>query len=175
MAAKVSKLNIFLSNLAVMNIKIHNLHWNVVGPEFPLIHEMTERIYKMFEEQFDTVAEVMKMQGEMPLGSMAEYLENATAEEAESRDYGEAEVMEMLDEDCQNIMDFAKQVRDEAEKSDNFQIVNLMEDYLAVYTKYHWFIQSMLYGEDEDYDEEDLEETEEDEPAEKSGKSKSKK
>lgn len=42
MAAKVDKLNIFLSNLAVINVKIHNLHWNVVGPNFFVVHKMTE-------------------------------------------------------------------------------------------------------------------------------------
>lgn len=155
MASKVSKLNVFLSNLAVMNVKIHNLHWNVVGPEFPLIHEMTERLYKMFEEQFDTVAEVMKMQGEYPLGSLEDYLNNATAEELETRDFGEVEVLEILDEDCQKIMDFANEVREEAEKNDNFQVVNLMEEYLEVYAKYHWFVRSMLLT-DEDMGDMDM-------------------
>lgn len=158
MAAKVSKLNIFLSNLAVMNVKIHNLHWNVVGPEFPLIHEMTERLYKMFEEQFDTVAEVMKMQGEFPLGSLEDYLNNATAEELDSRDFGEVEVLEILDEDCQKLIDFANEVREDAEKNDNFQIVNLMEDYLAVYAKYHWFVRSMLLTDEDMGDNEDMQE-----------------
>lgn len=37
-------LNAFLSDLAVLNIKVHNLHWNVEGREFALIHEMTEKI-----------------------------------------------------------------------------------------------------------------------------------
>ena len=47
MANKTDKLNVFLANLAVLNIKVHNLHWNVVGLQFPLIHKMTEKIYKM--------------------------------------------------------------------------------------------------------------------------------
>lgn len=43
MANKTDKLNVFLANLAVLNIKVHNLHWNVVGLQFPLIHKMTEK------------------------------------------------------------------------------------------------------------------------------------
>ena len=62
-------LNAFLSDLAVLNIKVHNLHWNGEGREFALIHEMTEQIYKMLQDQFDETAEVMKMQCEMPLGT----------------------------------------------------------------------------------------------------------
>ena len=78
MANKTDKLNVFLANLAVLNIKVHNLHWNVVGLQFPLIHKMTEKIYKMLQCQFDTVAEVMKMQNKMPAASMAEYLDKTT-------------------------------------------------------------------------------------------------
>ena len=72
MANKLDKLNVFLANLAAMNIKVHNLHWNVVGPNFPVIHKMTEEIYKMFQCQFDEVAEMMKMQNKMPMGTMAQ-------------------------------------------------------------------------------------------------------
>ena len=69
-----NRVNVFLSNLALLNVKVHNLHWNVEGREFKLIHELTERIYKMLQQQFDEVAEVLKMQGQMPLGSIAEYM-----------------------------------------------------------------------------------------------------
>ena len=35
----MKKLNTYLANLAVINIKIHNLHWNVVGSQFVAVHE----------------------------------------------------------------------------------------------------------------------------------------
>ena len=116
MAAKVDKLNIFLSNLAVINVKIHNLHWNVVGPNFFVVHKMTEKLYQMFQLQYDQVAEMMKMQNQMPLVTMAEYLDNTTIEEIEGRDYTDLEVLELLETDCQNIMALAKDIRDEADK-----------------------------------------------------------
>lgn len=142
--AKKNHLNVFLSNIAVMNIKVHNLHWNVEGSEFLIIHELTEKLYQMFQEQFDEVAEVMKMQGQMPLGTMAEYLRNATIEEIQSCEYSVGEVLEILAADCQNFMDLAEDIRDEAEEEDNFQIANLMEEYLAAYAKHNWMIHAML-------------------------------
>lgn len=157
MAAKKDQLNIFLANAAVLNIKIHNLHWNVVGMEFVTVHKLTEQLYKMLQEQFDTVAEVMKMQGEMPMASMDDYLENATVEEIESRDYSAYEVLQLLDQDCDNIMALAKQIRDEADKKDNFMVANLFEEYLAVYSKHSWMIKAMLRDEDIPLDDEDNE------------------
>ena len=64
----------FYQTWLFLNVKVHNLHWNVEGREFKLIHELTERIYKMPQQQFDEVAEVLKMQGQEPLGSIAEYM-----------------------------------------------------------------------------------------------------
>lgn len=157
MAAKKDQLNIFLANAAVLNIKIHNLHWNVVGMEFVTVHKLTEQLYKMLQEQFDTVAEVMKMQGEMPMASMDDYLENATVEEIESRDYPTYEVLQLLDQDCDNIMALAKQIRDDADKKDNFMVANLFEEYLAIYSKHSWMIKAMLRDEDIPLDDEDNE------------------
>lgn len=142
--AKITPMNVFLSNLAVMNIKVHNLHWNVEGSEFMIIHELTEKLYLMFQQQFDEVAEVLKMQGELPLGTMAEYLKNATVEEIPSCEYSVCEVLEILSADCQNIMELAQDIRDEADDSDNYQVANLMEDYLALYAKHNWMIHAML-------------------------------
>lgn len=138
-----NQLNVYLSNLAVLNVKIHNLHWNVEGREFTIIHELTERIYLMLQEQFDEVAEVMKMQGQMPLGTMAEYLKNATVKEIQSCNYSVSEVLEALDEDCQNIMELAQDIRDQADDEDNYIITNLLEDYLALYAKHNWMIHAM--------------------------------
>ncbi len=144
MTTNKNLMNVFLSNLAVMHIKLHCLHWNVVGSDFIIIHKMTEKMYKMCMEQFDTVAEVMKMQNEIPLASMEDYLENATIEELDSRDYTTDEVLEEIDADCQTIMDLAKDIRNEADKKDNFLVANLFEDYLAVYAKKSWMIRAMM-------------------------------
>jgi len=35
----------YLSNLAVLNVKLHNIHWNVVGENFLKIHDFTEEAY----------------------------------------------------------------------------------------------------------------------------------
>ena len=161
MVNKIDKLNVFLANLAAMNIKVHNLHWNVVGPNFPVIHKMTEEIYKMFQCQFDEVAEMMKMQNKMPMGTMAQYLENTTVEEIESREYAGYEVIDELASDCENIMALEKQIRDEADKKDDFMTANLLEDYLACYAKHAWMIRAMQ--EEEAIEIEELEDDEDNE------------
>ena len=64
---KVELLNKYLSNLAVLLIKLHNLHWNVVGQQFMSIHNFTESQYDTYFGYYDDVAEALKMQGQRPL------------------------------------------------------------------------------------------------------------
>lgn len=154
MPNKIDKLNVFLADIAVMNVKVHNLHWNVVGMHFTTIHKLTEKIYKKLHCQFDEVAEVIKMQNKLPLATISEYLDVSTVEEIESRDYTGTEVLEILSESCAEMMDIAKEIRDEANKEDNFLVANMFEEYMACYAKYMWIIRTMQQ-EDDFVDEED--------------------
>lgn len=176
MAEDISSLNTYLADLAVLNIKIHNLHWNVVGREFKSIHKLTEKIYHKLNEQFDQVAEAMKMQGEIPLATMSEYMDYATVEEIESRDYSVSEVLQLLDQDCETIINLALDIRNEADDQDNFMIANMFEDYLAEFYKISWFVKAML-ADDNDIEIAEWEEIpedgdEDDKPKPKPGKDK---
>lgn len=96
---------------------------------------------------------------------MAQYLENTTVEEIEPREYAGYEVIDELASDCENIMAMAKDIRDEADKKDDFMVANLMEDYLACYAKHAWVIRAMqeedaIEIEELDGDEEDNEDEE---------------
>ena len=60
MDKKVRKVNEYLSNLAVLNANLHNLHWNVEGLQFVQVHEFTETLYDDFFEKYDEVADFLK-------------------------------------------------------------------------------------------------------------------
>ena len=152
MVSKYKELNIFLADLAVMNIKVHNLHWNVVGTEFKSIHKMTEKIYEMIQEQFDEVAEIMKMHNQFPFARITDYKNNTNIEEVESRPYQTDEVLEILNNDYDKIINQANKAREEASTQGNFLIVNLMEDYLKNYVKNSWMMRAILEEEPRDFE-----------------------
>lgn len=141
----MSKLNVYLSNIFVFNQKLHNLHWNVVGPNFKAVHEYLEEIYDGQFEKLDEVAEYIRIIGEHPLATVSEYMKHATLEEvAGDRTYSIKETLEILLADLEHMVESAKAAREEEEKDDNFVIVNLLEDHVEEYTKSIWFVKSML-------------------------------
>ncbi|SDL34861.1 Dps family protein [Natronincola ferrireducens] len=138
------KLNEYLSNLAVLNVKLHNLHWNVVGMQFVQIHEYTESMYNDFFEKYDAVAELIKMRGEKPLAKIADYLQNASIKELEKDKFSTTEVLEIVKEDLNKMKDLAVEIRNTADEAGDFEVVAEFEDHVAGYSKNLWFINSML-------------------------------
>lgn len=141
---KIELLNQYVANLAVWNIKLHNLHWNVIGKEFVQIHEFTEEIYDDAFEKFDEVAELLKMKGEMPLSTMAEYLKVATIEEVAAKDFGTKEVLEIVKSDLELMNKLGLEIRNLADEEDDFATVAIFEDYAGGFAKNLWFVNSML-------------------------------
>lgn len=134
----------YIANLNIWNVKLHNLHWNVVGINFLQIHEFLEEIYDNVGEQFDEVAELLKAKREMPLSTIAEYLDIATIKETPTKQYDEKEALEILKEDLELMRDLATEIRNTADEERDFETVAIFEDYVIDYSKNIWFVDSML-------------------------------
>ncbi|NLK44620.1 MAG: DNA starvation/stationary phase protection protein [Tissierellia bacterium] len=138
------KMNEYLSNLAVLNVKLHNLHWNVVGLQFVQVHEFTESIYDDFFEKFDAVAELLKMKSEKPLVRMVDYLEKASIKEIDKDKFSTAEVLDILKEDLGKMRELATEIRNLADEAGDFVTVAEFEGHVEGYNKNLWFIEAML-------------------------------
>ncbi len=141
---KIQLMNTYISNLAILNNKLHNLHWNVVGVQFMPVHNFTEELYDDFFAKFDDVAEQVKILGEMPLATTKDYLEAATVEEIAPRDFNRKEVLEIVKADIELMRDLATDIRSLADEEGDFVTVALFEDHVAGFNKNLWFLQSML-------------------------------
>ena len=132
-----TQVNAYLANIGVSYIKLHNLHWNVVGSQFKAAHEYLETLY-------DAIAELLKMNGEAPLASMKGYLSVATIPELESVELDVKSAMQTVLKDMESLRTQAFFIREQADKENQFDVVAHMEDDVANYNKTIWFIQSML-------------------------------
>ena len=133
----------YLANSAVLNIKLHNVHWNVVGPQFMEIHNFTEAFYDKLFADFDDVAELLKMKQEMPLSTMAEYLVESTIQEIIAKDFSTEEFLEIVKEDMELMKELAVEIRNLADEEGDFETVAIFEEYVAYYSKNLWFIDAM--------------------------------
>ncbi len=134
----------YLANLGVLNVKLHNIHWNVVGKQFLRIHTFTEEIYDKLFENYDEVAELLKMKKILPLSSMAEYLEKSTIGEIKAKEFTAIESLEILKKDLEAMKELGIKIRNAADEVGDFETVAIFEEYVAYFSKNIWFIEAML-------------------------------
>lgn len=134
----------YQADLIVLVMKLFNLHWNVVGRNFLQIHKFTEELYERFLEQIDEVGEMLKARKEYPIKSLKEALELTKLDELDMQDYTEREAMEILERDFRELSGLILDVRAEAEKEKDFEVVAKFDEYYSVISKYTWFVKAML-------------------------------
>lgn len=144
MKKQVELMNQYIANLAVLNVKFHNLHWNVVGENFEQAHVYLEKLYDDFFLKFDEVAERVKMMGEYPKASFKSYLEVSTIEELVSQDVTVFDALSIAKQELVSLKSLALSIRKEADSNDDFVTLSLMEDHVAIYDKEIWFITSAI-------------------------------
>lgn len=137
-------LNQYVANLAVWNVKLHNLHWNVVGKDFILVHNFTEELYDDAFAKFDDVAELIKIKNEMPLSTLSEYIKVASIKEIPGKDFNTTEVLEILKSDMELMKTLGVEIRNLADSEDDFATVAMFEDHIGHFSKNLWFVNSML-------------------------------
>ena len=140
----VKKINEYLSNLMVLNVKLHSIHWNVEGEQFQRIHNFTEEIYDDLFVKYDEVAELLKMKEERPLVTMKDYLENASIEESTKDVFSVRESVELVKKDLEAMKELATEIRNEADEENDFETVAMFEDYVADHNLNIWFARAML-------------------------------
>jgi starvation-inducible DNA-binding protein len=144
MKKQITSMNQYVADLAVLNIKFHNLHWNVVGERFEQVHVHLEALYDDLFEKFDEVAERIKMLGEFPKASAKDYLELTKVEELPNEDVSIKRVFEIVKAEVSYLKELATSIRLEADGNDDFVTVGLMEDHIAAYDKELYFINQAM-------------------------------
>lgn len=140
----LKKLNQYLADTGVMYIKLHNLHWNVSGLQFKAVHEYLEELYDGITENMDEIAEVLRMHGEYPVASMADFLEIASIKELSPEKVEVKKALSVALADLKTLDAEAKAIRAAADEEDLFDVVAMMEDQCGEFQKTIWFIESML-------------------------------
>ncbi len=139
-----NEFNGYLSNLAIMTFKLHNIHWNVEGMQFTAVHKFTEGMYEHTFEFLDDVAELEKMYETVPTSTVKEYLEKATIEELPAKKFSPTESFEILLTDIEVLRKQATELRNACEAEGWFSSQAVFEEQIAYYNKQIWFIKATL-------------------------------
>ncbi len=137
----MGKLNIYLADLVGAHVKLQNLHWNVVGKQFKLVHEYTEEMYREIYEMIDEVAEYMVMNGKRPFGTLKDFADNTTIEQLNSEEYKAGEAVRYSLAIMRSLKKSAHEIHEDV---DCYMLQGLLEGHIEKYNKHIWFLDSMI-------------------------------
>ena len=140
----VSAMNSNLADLHVINIKLHNYHWNVSGLQFFGIHEMTEKFYDYFFGLFDDVAERILQKGSKPFAKVKDYLDNASLKEENGDCFSAEQVLKAVEADFEALLKAAEKINALADEAGDIPTGNLYADHIQWLEKSLWMIRSTL-------------------------------
>ena len=140
----VKKLNEFLCDLEVMNVKLQNYHWNVNGKGFFITHEKLEEYYDEIRVQIDEIAEHILALGYQPLGTMQDFVKNSEIQEAKNEKIKSIPMIKNVIQDLNTLKQKAVKIKEEAEKQSDYATSALMDDYLANYAKKLWMLNETI-------------------------------
>lgn len=140
----IKKLNEFLSDLEIMNVKLQNYHWNVTGKGFFITHEKLEEYYDETREQIDEIAEHILSLGAEPLGTMQDFIKNSEIQEAKNEKIKSLEILKNVIKDLQTLQQKAITIKQEAEKQSDFATSAIMDNYLGNYAKKLWMLNETI-------------------------------
>jgi starvation-inducible DNA-binding protein len=137
-------LNQYVADTAVMFIKLHNIHWNVIGPEFLSIHKYTEELYNHFFKSYDEFAEILKVKSSTVFGSMQDYLKVATIKELGVESLTDREALKIIADDFAMLLITVQHLRNLAHSDNDITCTLLAEEEVSFLEKQLWFIKTML-------------------------------
>ena len=142
-ASLVDGLETSLSNTFVLMMKTQACHWNVTGPLFASIHEMTQLQYEDLFTAADDIAERIRALGHPAPTSLGQMIQNATIEEQAGGKSARA-MVEALAEDHHTIARQMSDVVQAAESASDSVTADLLTARMAFHEKTAWMLGAII-------------------------------
>ena len=137
----VMSLNKLLANYQIHYQKLRAFHWNVEGADFFELHQEFEKEYEAVKENIDKLAERIRVFGQKPFSTLAQYLKFAEIKEASEDLTATQMVVEILD-DFETLLSFMIEALDAAKSVGDSSTMHMIMGFVERMEKRHWMFSS---------------------------------
>lgn len=140
--AVAEKLGKVLASSYVLYHKTQGFHWNVTGPMFVSVHELTERQYQDLAEAIDAIAERIRTLGApAPMGLAGYVSDSNVLDQAEFPTVGQ--MLETLAHDHLIIADEMRSIVEMAETAKDVYTADLLTARIGAHEEAAWMLKAL--------------------------------
>ncbi|GGY51885.1 Dps family protein [Parvularcula lutaonensis] len=136
-----------LASTYVLYHKTHAYHWNVTGPLFYSVHNLTEEQYQDMATAIDALAERIRSLGFAAPVGLAGYVEQSTIKDVT----GTPDAGTMLKElalDNQHIARSMRPIVEKAEEIGDTFTADFITDRIGTHEEFGWMLSALAMGDD---------------------------
>lgn len=137
-------MNVF-SDAFVFYFKAHSFHWNVVGKDFPQLHEFFGKVYEGVFDNMDRLAEEIRALNAPAPMNLASLIANSKILENKDALSG-MEMVAALAADNTKILAGLLACQKMAESANEVGLANFLQDLFDGHKKFGWMFNSILKG-----------------------------
>lgn len=141
--AVADELSKILADTYILYLQTHNFHWNVTGPQFPVLHALFEEQYNELFKALDGIAERIRALGFYAPGSLAAYSKLSSLREANGI-FESKQMIEVLVKNHELLIKNLRAAFSAVEKAEDHVTSDLLTERLSHHEKTTWMLRSVL-------------------------------
>tara|TARA_R110002124_G_scaffold197410_1_gene364504 strand:- start:1001 stop:1495 length:495 start_codon:yes stop_codon:yes gene_type:complete len=142
-AEMAAKLGDALASTVVLYYKTQSVHWNVTGPLFGTVHQLTEGQYEDLAASIDEIAERIRALGAKTPVGLSTYVKNSVIDDL--TEWGDVEYMlKQLTSDNLAVADQMREFVKIAEEADDVFTADLLTARIGALEEASWMLSANL-------------------------------
>lgn len=139
----VEKMKVVLASTFAGYLKAHAYHWNVVGSDFPQLHDFFATVYEDYHGAVDPLAEHIRQLGSFAPQTLTRMKELSVVSEDEK--VLSAEKMVASLKICnENLMKEVVACYEMAEDQKMYGLSNYLQDRITAHSKFNWMLTAII-------------------------------
>lgn len=141
--ALVDKTKQVLAETFVMYMKSHGYHWNVIGSDFPQLHDFFGNLYEELHGATDAIAEQIRTLDSFAPGTLYRMTELSSIKEDEKIPVA-AKMIDNLLTANEQLIEVITECYEMAEEQKSYSLSNFLQDRLTAHAKHNWMLKAAL-------------------------------
>ena len=139
----VEKLKVVLASTYAAALKAQAYHWNVIGPDFPQLHDFFATVYEDYQGAVDPLAEHIRQLDAFAPQTLTRMKELSIIMEDEKVPTAEKMLSNLLT--CnENLFAEVTKAYELAEEQKEYGLSNYLQDRLTAQSKLNWMIKATI-------------------------------